>query len=189
MPLCSVFTSIAVLGPARRLSWQIHGEDRKRMLDDDGNWFPSSLRGWILSIFLVFCHTIVNATIGEPYNDLKLLATTYSLGAFAIVYSSIKVRRLSDTYPYYLVEPRPRPGRVAMLVLMQIVFFTILGTTRHSIFPDTGSKFSDMGQGATLFTVMFTTTFARRTRLLGWISNIRRRIAGFTPLRSGPEEI
>jgi hypothetical protein len=45
--LLVIFTSIAVLGPARRLSWQIHGEDRKRMLDDDGNWFPSSLRGWI----------------------------------------------------------------------------------------------------------------------------------------------
>jgi hypothetical protein len=81
----------------------------------------------------VFCHTTVNATIGESYNELKLLATTYSLGAFVIVYFLIKARRLSDTYPYYLVEPRPRPERVAMFVLMQIVFFIVLGTTRHSI--------------------------------------------------------
>jgi len=180
-----IIASLVTLGSARRLEWRLAYSQTVNVEDD---MFPSGPRAWTMSVFLVLCHTVLWATLGEPYLDIKLFSVLYSLAIVVLMYSEIRVETLKDVYPYRTEEFRPRHERIAVFILVQVVFLIVLGTTQHSIFPSTGSKLSDLDQMATLLTVLFATIFSRTKRIFNWIQNVRRRSAGFSRL-SPPEDM
>lgn len=154
----------------------------------NGDFFPSGKREWTISIFLLTCHAIIQGTVGEPYHSYKLMVTIYALAMGSILYTSFRTERLMDLYPYRKNERASQMGRVAVFVLLQVVFFIVIGYTRHNVMPRTGAKLSDLDQCATLITVVVATIFTRRKAIMEAMQQLQVLGAGFRRVRSVPSD-
>lgn len=155
-----------------------------------GQFFPSGPRQWILSVFLVVGHSLIWSTMAEPYNDWKIVTAIYAIALGNILHSSITIERVMDRYPYRIAKvKRPRMERVAVFLGFQAIFLVVVGTTRKSIFPQTGASLSDLDQCAALVTIVVATMYAHRMRLWDWVQQARVRLSGFRPVQSNPSEV
>ena len=177
-----IFVSVLSLGTARRLA---SPPDADKWANGD-IMFPSGKRQWTVSTFLVICHCIVFGTIAESFNDLRILATVYSLAFGCILYSAVKSERKMDRHPYRVEEVRPRLERTIAFIVFQGIFLMAVGASRGSVMPRTGSRLSDLDQCATLITVIVATIFSSRAGIMKWAQTFQPRVAGFRRLRPVP---
>lgn len=178
-----VFASLLTIGTSRRLT---SPPDVDKWAS--GDMFPSGKRQWTLSIFLIVCHCIVFGTLAEPYNDVKIFVTVYSLAFGCILYSAIKTQRKMDRYPYRVEENRPRVERCVAFGVLQGVFLVVIGATRGTVLPRTGARITDLDQCATLVTVVVATAFSRRESIMRCVRKFQVRVKGLRRRRLLPAD-
>lgn len=141
-----VISSLTIIGPTSRLSWQYDGEDPSTIHRDA--ILPTNVREWTICSVRFACHTILYAILGEPYVKSKLVIALYVMLFFLLLYSEITATLLSEVYPYRKTVYRPRAERVLAFGVVQIVFLSVLLGLKISPLPETGARFWDLDQAA-----------------------------------------
>ncbi|KAF2489949.1 hypothetical protein BU16DRAFT_567042 [Lophium mytilinum] len=172
-----VISATSIFGLARRLSWQVDGEGLSDSI------FPAKTREWFWSCFQALAHSLILATIGEPYNDIVLVLTVYTLLLIITLYSEFCVGIYQDRYPYYTEKFRPRFERVAVFSLSYVTYLIVLAASHRPVFPRTGAKFTDLDQLGPLLGTVVTIIFFKRSVLASVLSHARRRLSGFSRLQ------
>lgn len=154
-----LISSLTIIGPMSRLSWQHDDEDPSTMNSEA--ILPTNVRQWVLCSVRFTCHTILYAILGEPYVKSKLVIALYAMLFLLLLYSEITATMLSETYPYRKTVYRPRAERVLAFGIVQVVFLTVLLAFKISPIPETGARFWDLDQAAGFFITICSLLYSR----------------------------
>ncbi len=184
-----LFSSLAILGPASRLSWQVEGEGGRKTEFDD-MILPPSRRSWAWKLCGFLIHGVVVSIIGEPYAyTTQLVVPLYVLLFVLMLYSHIYGEVLMATYPYTRTVYRPRAERLAVFCVLQVIFGLVVRVKTGSFFPPSASRFVELDQAAAFIVVTASLLFLRGTEVAPLFAELRHRLAGFVPLRHGTQPV
>jgi hypothetical protein len=182
-----VVSSFTILSPMKRLSIQREGSDLFELLGDSSRFFQNK-RLLMLRIPRWMGYGVLLAITQEPYVNINVLITLWSLLFIVIIYSGLVGEERYERGRYekgeyvngHSTSPyRPWKERVAVVCLVQIIFSIFLVTTgNHSFWPVTSTSLYDLDQAATLLLAIVTLVVSRRTALRSRLGGWSRKIMG-----------
>jgi hypothetical protein len=178
-----VLSSMMILRPAARLSWQHEKAEPTDQL------IPQTHGQWVGEVVHFLSHLILWTVTGEPYAYTGLGWAVYGLLLVVMLYSLVCSEFLTDTYPYRQWAYRPRLERAGVFCALQLVFGIILLTTGHySILPATGASLLDLDQAAALLAAVLVLLYSKWGVFETLVSKYRHQQAGFLPVHEFREQ-
>lgn len=184
-----LFSSLTILGPASRLSWQ-ETVDGHQTTEFDDMILPPSRRSWAWKLCGFLIHGVIVSIIGEAYAyTTQLVVPLYVLLFALMLYSHIHGEVRMETYPYTRTVYRPRAERLAVFCLLQVIFGLVAYFKTGSFFPPSASRLMELDQAATFVSVVGVLLFLRGSEVVPLFAELRHRLAGFMPLRQGAQQV
>ncbi|RAL13343.1 uncharacterized protein BO97DRAFT_423552 [Aspergillus homomorphus CBS 101889] len=151
-----LISSIMIVSPLSRLSWQWDGE-----AVDTESILPKCTRGWWMSGVRFVMHTVLYAILGEPYGYTDLVLAVYGVLLLIMFASEIHGEVLSETYPYRKTVYLGRAKRLVLFGVVQAVWVVVLAARKGYVWPRTSASLWDLDQVAGLAVTVCALAYSR----------------------------